>query len=405
MTRARLLTCLPAVLLGLVALVVAGPAVARPIGAADTRVAAKKKPKKVKCKRGQVRVKTNGRTRCRPLRRALPRPKRGDLRLVAARAALTGDLSGLRDRRGRRGASTRKIFDQVNRRAYSGMQRAIPNALTRLDRLKLRARAARTRGHAAVSDTYSFDLGGGAQIDIRLSLARQATAEFRVNAAGGGSGFRTTISFNIDSGFRSRGCPGADGVIEGKDGLHTRITTEKLERNRVVALYGIDMETRTTMKGHNAADAKLDDIDPLKDVQKIREISDGPDVGRIDVRAEITRQTKVNMRNGQYDPGRSSVSSSVRLAGLTRLLQAFFSSGVQARLQRAADEGFAATVQKAIDKYRELETGWNTPNTCVQAVFDQASFSKVLKKGTSGPFSAKLTLSRGRPEILPDAGH
>jgi hypothetical protein len=380
-------------------LVPATAAQARPIAtggpASQAAKARKKKPKVVKCKRGQVKVKTQGKTRCRPLRKALPRPKRGDLRLIVARAALAGDLSALRDRRGRRGASTRKILNQVNRRAYPGMQRAVPDALARLDRLSLRAGSARAHAHAAASDTYSFDAGGGVQIDVRLSLARQATAEFRLNTAGGGTGFRTTIGFNIDSGFKSKGCPEADGVLDAKDGLHVRVTTEKLEDNKVVELYGIDIETKTTMKGHNAIDAKLDDIDPLKDVQKIREISNGPDVGRIDVRAEITRQTKVNMRNGQYDAGRSSVTSSVRLSGLTRLLQAFFSSGVQARLQKAADEGFAATVQKAIDKYRALETAWNNPNTCVEAVFDPASFTKVLKKGSNGQFSAKLALKSG----------
>ena len=96
----------------------------------------KKKRKAVKCRKSQVRVKLGRRTvGCRSLRAALPAPREGDARLLLAGAALD-DLEGLRDRRGRRAPSLKKLSRKVGPRAYRTIRRAIPQGLARMDRLR-----------------------------------------------------------------------------------------------------------------------------------------------------------------------------------------------------------------------------------------------------------------------------
>jgi hypothetical protein len=85
-------------------------------GTAAADVAAKPRKAK-KCKKGKVRVKINGRRLCRPARKALPKPKAGDPRLLMARSVFGRDLSDLRNRRGRKVPSLPKLVRKLGPRA------------------------------------------------------------------------------------------------------------------------------------------------------------------------------------------------------------------------------------------------------------------------------------------------
>src|SRR2546421_3272937 len=97
-------------------------------------VAEKRKPKG-KCKKKQVRVTVNKRTRCRKLGAALPRPREGDDRLLLAQFGLADDLGGLRDSRGRRPPSLKQLFQDINPQAYDTLLSGIRRSLGRIDEL------------------------------------------------------------------------------------------------------------------------------------------------------------------------------------------------------------------------------------------------------------------------------
>ena len=97
----------------------------------------------------------------------------GDARLLLAQSALD-DLGGLRDRRGRRAPSLKKLFRKVGPRAYRTVQRAIPQGLARLDRLA--ATPAKTARSVAVRRA-------GAALRGRAAARRNGTATARARAA------------------------------------------------------------------------------------------------------------------------------------------------------------------------------------------------------------------------------
>ena len=146
----------------LLALALAAPPSAHAVGSGPDRLGdppttvAKKKRK---CKAGRIPVKVLRRTRCKRTRAALPRPRDADTRLLLLRQALDVDLGGVRDRRGRRAPTVKKLFRRLGPRAYPFMQRQLPRALAAADRA---AAASRSAGAA------------GAGVDCRAS--RRTTA-------------------------------------------------------------------------------------------------------------------------------------------------------------------------------------------------------------------------------------
>ena len=120
---------------------------------AATPAAKKKKPK---CRAGRVPVKIVGRVRCKRVRAALPRPRATDMSLLFFREALNLDLGGVRDRRGRRAPTMKKLFRRLGPRAYGFTQRRLPRALAAVDR----AAGASRSGHAAATKFTCKNLPG-----------------------------------------------------------------------------------------------------------------------------------------------------------------------------------------------------------------------------------------------------
>jgi hypothetical protein len=368
------------------ALILAVPAApaATPVG--DPIAAAKKKPQK--CKKGTVRVVVGKKHSCRPLKKALPRPRKGDPRLIYVRAALGANLKGVRDRKGRRPPSIEKALRRISPKAVQGMQRVIPRALQLLDR----GRAKAAQGGDSVGFTY--DLGNGASIDVRANLA-QANIQVAVTGRRNGQSIRTRIGINRDLGFRGPDCPTAAGVLDAKDGLRVAITTEFLDGDGDVDYYYTQVVFQDTkLHGQVGDDAKLDTLE-VTDTLQLGEITGGSIFGGVNIESKIKRHTIVNMKNGHYDPGRSDVSVSVALSGILRIFQSSAEAGARERLQAAADKGFAATVERAIDKYRERESAWQTPNMCATLEFSLAPNTRRLRPGESGGFDATAIAKQG----------
>jgi hypothetical protein len=372
-----------------------------PIGATQPALAAKKPAKKKKktskkCKRGQVPVQILTRRTCQSLKRALPRPRAADSRLVFIRSGLGGSLGPIKDRRGRRAPSIAKALRRISPRAERGLQRAVPKALQMLDALSTKATGARARAAAdGASDSYSFDLGNGASVDIRVKLAQQASMEIALTGRRDGRSVRTRFLINEDQGFRGSACPTAEGTLDATDGVKVAITTELLDdHGGVDYYYTYVIVQKTKLHGEVGDDAKLDTL-KVTDKLEQSEISGGSIFGGGQINSEIKRETVVNMDTGDYDPGRSRVTVSVALSGILRIFQSSALAGATERLQKAADEGFAATVKRAIEKYKERETGWNTPNTCAQLRLDPPSGSRTLGIGDSGSLRGDLSAQDG----------
>jgi hypothetical protein len=367
--------------------------------------AAKRKGAQKKCRRGQVRYVIGKRRTCRPLRKALPRPKRGDPRLIFARAAIPGKLKGLRDRRGRRPPSIEKAIRRISPRALRVFEgRALPKAIQMLDQLAARRAAAQAAGtrpaRPSQSDiSASFDLGNGVTIDLRAKLAGQATVEVAITGRREGALVRTRIGTNLDLGFRAAECPTADGVLDATDGLRVSITTELLDDDRSVDYYYTNVVSQDTkLHGEVGDDAKLKTLE-VTDKLQIGEYTGGSIFGGTRIESVAKRHTVVDMKTGRYDPGRSNVQVSVAMSGILRIFQSSALAGATQRLQKAADEGFAATVKRAMEKYRERESAWQTPNRCAEAKFDPRSGTLIRDIGQRGSFRAETTSKRdgGRP--------
>ena len=358
----------------------------------------KKKAKK-KCKRGQVRYVIGKKRTCRSLRKAFPRPKRGDPRLIFARAAIPGNLKGLRDKKGRKPPSIEKRIRRISPRALKVFEgRALPKAIQMIDQLAARRAAS---GSSAVASQApgstieaSFDLGNGVSIDLRAKLAGQATVEVAITGRRAGQLVRTTIGTNMDLGFRAPACPTSAGELEGKDGLRVSITTELLDDDRSVDYYYTNVIFQDTqLKGVVGDDAKLKTLE-VTDKLQIGEYTGGSIWGGSRIESVARRHTVVNMKTGQYDPGRSNVQVSVALSGILRIFQSSATAGATQRLQKAADEGFAATVKRAMEKFKERESAWQTPNRCVKVNFNPRSGSRTLDTSQRGSVQAETVSSR-----------
>src|SRR4051812_28705354 len=94
----------------------------------------KKKPKAVKCKKNQVPIKVNRRVvGCRSLGAAVLPPHADDSRLGLAQFALGDGLKGLRDRKGHKPQSVKKILGKVGPGAWDALQQTIPQGFARID--------------------------------------------------------------------------------------------------------------------------------------------------------------------------------------------------------------------------------------------------------------------------------
>jgi hypothetical protein len=351
----------------------------------DAAAAAKKRT----CKKGQVRVVVGKKRTCRPVRKALPRPRKGDARAIYVRAALGANLKGVRDRTGRRPPSIEKALRRISPKAVKGLQRVIPRALKLLDRDGARASQGSGSGPG-----FTYDLGNGASIDVRANLA-QANIEVAVTGRRNGQTIRTRIGINRDLSFRGPECPTAAGVLDAKDGLRLAITTEFLDGDGDVDYYYTQIVFQDTkLHGTVGDDAKLDKLE-VTDTLQLGEKTGGSIFGGVNIESKIKRHTIVDMKSGQYDPGRSNVTVSVALSGILRIFQSSAEAGARQRLQAAADKGFAATVDRAIEKYRERESAWQTPNKCATATLTPVPNSTPLGTAQRGSIRGEVKAKEG----------
>lgn len=371
--------------------------------------AKKHRPKK-KCKKNKVSVKINGRARCLSLKAALPKPKAVDPRLAIVKEGLTPEIGHIPDPKDRIPPPAETLYRKFDPQALKGMEKAVGIAINRLDRLgEARARASNS-AHSSAESGNSFSATiGGVKIDGRLTIAIDATQQLVGTAEltetrdqGGGRTVSVTTRMPIrlnHMGFEAKngGCPSAEGKVDATDSVGITIQTEFRSNNGKQLdeyfIYEVADET-DPLQGIVADDAKLDQLE-IKSIEEVTEKAGGSIFGGSIVNGSIVRNTVVNMRTGAYEPHVTVVSVGVVLSGVLRIFTPFVRPRVAERLKRAADAGFAATVDFEMNKFRELEDGWNTPNKCAKLAYGKANESLTLSLGERGDETVRVDAVRG----------
>jgi hypothetical protein len=353
-------------------------------------------PHRARCRHGTVAVKFQGRTRCLKLHAALPRPQRGDPRVAVAQAALAADAGIVRDRRGRRLKPLKRL---ISAHAYRAILHNLPPALARLDAVKSShrgrsvAQAASTGCQSGLPETSAHYNGSdGTAVGLRTRSDGSASAEISTAV---GNGLRVSVEFDVTECNYSKvpSCPTADGQLNGTDRspLHVRITVSNA--SGTVRSESVTTNSVETLVGEVADDAKIDEL-IVNDDSSFAFVFSGSEIGHvISERATISRQAILNMRFGHVQVLNGSVAVSQRVDGvaLTRAELA----GEEQRVKASFDQEFARIIQREVDRYRNLETGFDTPNTCVLVAFSPTSNTTTITPGSSGSFTSRLDMKEG----------
>jgi hypothetical protein len=394
----------PVLLLSLLAsllLVAAAPAGAT----ADTLAAPQAKAKP--CKKNKVRLTVGKKRRCVAIGAALPKPAAVDPRLAILRSALTPAIGRTPDPGDKLPPPAEAMYRKLGPGTLPAMEKAVAAATAKLDDLgAARARLgglASASADSANSATYTF---GNVTIDARLSIAADATGTAvglvqlsRTTDQGGGRSVKVTTEIPLGAGrlgFRSSGCPTADGKVDAKDGIGIKVRTEfRSDGGKTLdQYYVVDVEDETELQGIVADDAKLDSLE-IRSIEKVTEAAGGSIWGGSIVKGTIVRNTVVDMRTGKYNPSVTVIGVGATLSGALNLLAGPVAKAVAVRLKESADKGFAATVDFEIKKFRELEANWNKPNACAKLTFGRASRSLTLHRGDKGTESVRLDAAGG----------
>jgi hypothetical protein len=403
----------------IVALAVPGSAVAH-LGYADSspQAAAKKKAKKKKCKKRQVKVKVGKRVSCRPLKKAFPRPKKGDPRKLVTKVALK-DWSKFRTRRGKRLPSLPKLVRKVGPGASALLTKATARGLKRLDAMAASGSAARAHGSVlaraaagcddlarAPAQTSRFTSGGGGNgpsASVGVTMGPDG-ASLGIELSGNG----TTVSLDMDMGLcdpnevEAPECPTAVGKLAGEIRYRFKVNIQVTRGGVDVWSQGSEVTRRTKLVGWNEVDAKLDtlDIDDLE-TSTFRLGGTTRDYPPITIRTKLERGTTVDMRSGSFEPRRSNVEVTINMEGLFGPDRDEAESDAERKARTDADQQFRAVVQKAIDGYKTREAAWQDPPKCATLKFNPEKNRLTLNGSSTGSFTATaIAKSDGNPSEL-----
>jgi len=392
--------------LSVLLIVVAADGSGEPFGAEAAKAKAKK------CKGKKVRVKIGKRTKCVPVKAALPTPRAVDQRLTVVREGLTPPIGSTPDPKDKLPVPMEKVYRQFGPKALPAMEKVVGVAIPKLDKLGAARRLSAGTPLATVSEagnTFSQTVGG-VRIDARLSIAVEATGQFVGRAEfstttdqAGGKTLKVTTEIPIKLehfGFESDVCPGADGKVDATDGLGITVRSE-LRSNGGKTLdeyYIYEVADDTELQGIVGDDAKLDTLE-IRSIEEVTEKAWQPILGGLVAHGTIVRNTVVDMRAKPpaYRPSVTVINVGAVLSGLRSLFPGTVREGVTERLKKAADKGFAATVDFEIKKYRELEAGWTKPNACAKLKFSRANRSLTLHRNDKGSETVQVDAARGGP--------
>jgi hypothetical protein len=316
-----------------------------------------------------------------------------------AHSVFTTSWSGLRNRRGKRAPSLPKLIRKVGPRAPALLERVTKQGIARMDALAARAPLARSAAAGCPPQSESFTSSGG---DGTTAQVTATTNGIGVDLTG--PEFRVELDLNFGcepQELQAPRCPTAVGRLQGEIRYKLRAGVKVSRGGELLWSQAMDVTRRTELDGFNDVDAKLDRLD-IEDVETSNFHLGGSIRGYppIAIRTRIVRRTQVDMRSGDYDPGRSDISVTVDTAGLGGPDRADVEDDIAERGRAEADRQFRAIVDKAISGYRSRETDWLEP-TCAELRFSPRPNTRTLRPNQSGSFTATAISKRdGGPSEL-----
>ena len=336
-------------------------------------------------------MKLNGKSSCRPLRAALPKPKPGDRTLIALRSALNVDRAELRTRRGKRPRPLPRRVAAADKKGRKVTLRALPQLMRMLDRLEQRAGASRSR-RARASALRCGGPGSTAAAETGRTAGAGLEARMGPNGEEGGvitvplNGFvmETTFTECGNKYYYVDGCPKANGDAPTSARRRVTTTTRILKDGELISFQSTDSNWEDKLLGKVMENAELKYFDLTRKEESLIVATGG-----VVLRGTATRTVRVNMPGGSYD----SAHSSVAMAGDTSIFKA---------------DDLAASVEAAIKEYKEAQNGGSFLHTdgwatferqrdpyCAKAEFSPASNALTLHKGQAGQLSVYAKGSDG----------
>jgi hypothetical protein len=370
-------------------------------------LAAGKAGKGKKCKKGQAKVKSGKRVYCvrLPKPKGTVTPRAEDPRLASIKAGLTPAIVGAPDPKDKLPPPMEKVYRSFGPQALKGMEKAVAGSLVKLDAAASRSRLLGSAGWASPSASngsgYSETIGN-LTIDIRLNIAKVATAEFALTRTQS-DGRTVAVTYELPflssgyDGFHGEPCPNAEGKLKAKDGLGITVRTEvRSNGGKTLDEYLIyKVIDKTDLRAEVGDDAKLDRLE-INNIQEVWEtVYSSSLYSASQVKGTIVREGTVDMRSGNLNTTINNVEVGVALSGLVRLFSGSATAGIIQRLRKAADEGWEATVKVETDKFRELEKGWNEPNKCAKIVFGKPDRSVTFHRSDTGTETARVDAKPG----------
>ena len=304
---------------------------------------------------------------CRPLSKALPKPKAIDIRLAHLEQALKFDpAKAVRGKKRKRARTLQSGFGAAGRRAQKKILKLLPKALAFIDRKGGGAGSSRLlTGPALASAGCEVGPAGPTGQTGGASIGTLGDNGGYIDAPAGG-GLRVRVTFVSCGGvnrFRIPECPTANGSVDATGSGEFRATIEVRDGGQLVSRNSSTFEEKAKVHGEVGADAKLKSIE-VEHTEEVFIVASGGIV----VRGGVTRRAGIEMPGGQYDPAGASVK--------------FFGDSI------AGDSGakaFASTAAAAIGAYRSAEPRWSTFNPsggyCAEPAFSPDSDTIKLKRG------------------------
>jgi hypothetical protein len=385
----------PAIALALLAVLVSLLAVPATAGAKGDA------HKHKKCKGGKVAVTINGRAKCMPLSKALPRPKEADQTLLSVRQALGTELKGLRNRHGRKVPSAKGLLGP---KGVHNLETVIKKGLALAEHLQS-ARSSALSSVAPPIATASAGCGGGpaggpvsgkfkgdgfsASVDL-------TNGNIGMAVDGGPNGLRVEFNLtvcNLDhGGFKLPGCPDAEGRLEGSDESLVAMDLKVFEGGTLVLGQRFSFSGVTKIEPVQVSDeAKLEYFEIDHTYREQASISG------VSLDFTYHGHARVTYPGASYDPTATDIEARVSVEGIDDQEEARnyeFDASLQAKPK--ADQIFAAEVDKVIKKLVGTEANWMDPNHCAKITVSPESNSlKPLKKAQKGTFQAQVSAAPG----------
>lgn len=361
-----------------------------------------------RCKGAKIAVSINGRSRCTPLKKALPAASGADQSLASVQEALGTELKGLRDRHGRKVQSARGVLGAGGVKKVEG---AVKAGLALAGRLKARraltlsairppAAASSAGGCTPLPFVRAPKSGqyrsGGLSGSVDLS-----NGSAQIGVEGGPNGLRVELNLRIceRGGLKLPGCPEADGRLDGTDEDLMSLDLRVFQGGRQVLGQSFGFKTRTVI-----APVQVDDNAKLEYFEIDHKYTEDASDNGVSIHFAYHGHARVTYPGANYDPHGTDVEARLSVAGVSNgdeeLAGAEFDLGYAEKPK--ADAIFAKEVEKVIKSLGNAEAGWVKPNSCARIAFtpDRNSL-EPLKKGQKGSFQAKVESQDGGQ---PDGG-